>query len=187
MQLFCPQSVFLFNRQNQKTMSYLEADLEHISRMGRAKEAENMRFRSFLKFQDDGVVDRIVGKINAEVVAVIDCTLCGNCCKDLRPCLEAEEITRLSSLENLPEKEFSEKYTERDEDENCFCLKDAPCRYLEDKKCRIYEDRPGNCRSYPYTHLPGFSTRGFFMVYNYGECPIVYNVMERLKQAMRFR
>jgi len=61
------------------------------------------------------------------------------------------------------------------------------CIFLNDKSCSVYPDRPKGCRSFPHTHKHGFTSRTIGMIHNYGVCPIVYNVLERLKQALNYR
>jgi uncharacterized protein len=64
--------------------------------MSKKKENENYRFRTFLKGQHDAKVDKLVHRINKEVEAQIDCTLCGNCCKILIPSVKEKEIDTLA-------------------------------------------------------------------------------------------
>ena len=165
----------------------LELNIEKISRISKQKENENYRFRSFLKGQDSDKVDEIVHRLNKEIVEDINCADCGNCCKELRPGLTESEIVKLSKIENLSQKNFVTSFTEQDEMENSKYLKDTPCKYLEDKKCIIYIERPEDCKSYPHIHKEDFNSRTLGVIQNYGICPIVFNVFERLKNEMRFR
>ena len=55
-------------------------DLKKIAQLGKTRERENFKFRSFLKGQDSKRIDRIVHELNEYYSSKIDCTKCGNCC-----------------------------------------------------------------------------------------------------------
>ena len=167
-------------------MNPLELSIERIARIAKQKENENYRFRTFLKGQDSSKVDRIVHRLNKEIVEQIDCTACGNCCNKLRPCVTDEEIERLARIDNMSHEEFVQNFTEKDEFDHTLYLKDTPCKYLFDKKCGIYPDRPGDCKSYPHTHKKDFTSSTLGIIDNYEICPIVFNLFERLKKELRF-
>jgi len=165
----------------------LEINLARIAALGELREDENIDFRMFLKGQDSDKVDRIVHRANKEVTAQIDCQQCGNCCKSLKPCVSESEIKRLAQIKNIAAGEFMSQFVEKDSFDGAIFLKDAPCIFLNDKSCSVYPDRPKDCRSYPHTHKPGFTSRTIGMIHNYGVCPIVFNVFERLKQELNYR
>jgi len=165
----------------------VELNLARIAMFGEQKEDENIYFRMFLKGQDPDKVDRIVHRINKEVTAQIDCQQCGNCCKTLKPCVSEYEIDRLAQIKNMAAGEFTLQFVETDNFDGVKFLKDAPCIFLNDKSCSVYPDRPKDCRSYPHTHKHGFTSRTIGMIHNYSVCPIVFNVLERLKQALNYR
>jgi len=168
-------------------MKSLEISLDKISHLGKIKDKENSRFRSFLKGKDDDKVDRIVHAINKEIVGQIDCTKCGNCCNTLRPSVTEIEISTLANIEKVSPGEYTSKYTEKDDFENSKYLKNIPCRYLNDKKCSIYSSRPHDCKSFPHIDKNSFNSRTLSMIQNYAICPIVFNVLERLKEEFKFK
>lgn len=165
----------------------LELNLDTIRQLSEEREEENFHFRKFLKGQDDEEVDEIVHRLHDEIVAQIDCTQCGNCCHSLKPEVTDKEIERLAKIDNLSPGEYVEKFVGRDELNATPFLKDTPCKYLKDKKCSIYPSRPQECRDYPYTGKDGFIFRLIYMIDNYGVCPIVFNLYERLKEEMGYR
>ncbi len=91
---------------------FLELDLKKIKLLAEQNEEKNWRFRSFLKFMDDRKIDRIVHRLYHEVSQYIDCTQCGNCCKNLNPLLTKKEIKALANFIDVPEDNFLEHYTE---------------------------------------------------------------------------
>jgi uncharacterized protein len=168
-------------------MKTLVIDLDKINQQANIKEKENIRFRSFLKGKDDNRVDKIVHAINKEVVEQIDCTKCGNCCNTLRPSVSDNEIRILANLEKISQEDYTNKNTEKDTYDNGRYLKDSPCKYLADKKCSIYASRPHDCRSFPHIDKNCFNSRTLSMIENYAICPIVFNVLEKLKEGFKFR
>lgn len=162
----------------------IETDLARIKHFASVREKENERFRRFLKGTEGTKTDAIVYNLNEEIVRQIDCTLCGNCCSSLNTGINGNEIERLAALENISPEEYISDYC--DNDDGGMSLKCLPCRYLNDKKCTVYENRPEECRRFPYTGEKGFIFRLWAMNGFYGICPIVFNVMERLKDMLRF-
>jgi Fe-S-cluster containining protein len=63
-------------------------------------------------------------------------------------------------------------------------INEMPCPMLSHNKCTVYAARPSGCASFPHLHEPGISRRLFFVMNHYGICPIVYHVVEALKQEV---
>lgn len=164
----------------------IETDLVRIADLATGWETENINFRSFLKGMDDQMVDKIVQSLHKEVSRQVDCTLCGNCCSSLKPNISSYDIKILAALDGISPEEYVSGYCQEDEFEGTF-LKDTPCRYLEGKRCGIYESRPGQCQRFPYTGEKGFIFRLWGISGFYGICPIVFNIMEMLKDRLGFR
>lgn len=168
-------------------MKQLEFDIEKIASVGEQKQEENFDFRIFLKGQDFKNVDRIVYRINEQIISQIDCLKCGNCCKSLRPRLTESEIDKLSRIENLAQSDYVTRFVEIDSFEGIKYLKETPCKYLKNKSCSIYNKRPEDCKSYPHTQKTEFITRTLGMIENYGICPIVFNLFEQLKEELGYK
>jgi len=164
---------------------YLETNLSKIKQKAAEREDENFRFRAFLKSKDSDKVDKIVHQLHKDIAQQIDCKLCGNCCIQLKPRLNEKDITTLAQLENVSSEKYMEDYCENDFGD--IYLKNIPCRYNNEKKCSIYENRPTQCGKFPYTDEEGFTSRSLGMIGFYEICPIVYNLMERMKVEIRFR
>jgi Fe-S-cluster containining protein len=165
----------------------VEIDLEKIKLIGKEKEEENWKFRSYLKGLDieEDELDKIVHEINNVVTAQIDCTKCANCCKVFDPILDAEDVVKLSTSLRMNIDEFKTAYLlESKEEENCYNFNKVPCPFLKNNKCTVYENRPKVCESYPHLHKEEFWTRLMGVVQNYSICPIVFNVYEELKKEL---
>lgn len=60
----------------------IELNLKKIGKFGEQRLDENLEFRTVLKGQDPDEIDRIVHQLNWNISSQIDCTKCGNCCKE---------------------------------------------------------------------------------------------------------
>jgi uncharacterized protein len=166
---------------------FLELDLKKIKLLSEQNEEKNWRFRSFLKFRDDLRIDNIVDRLYREISENIDCTQCGNCCRELKPLITKKEAKLIANFLNVHENIFLQQHTEFDHDEKKLRLRETPCSFLKENKCTIYECRPSDCRSFPHMHKKEFTSRLIMVLQNYSICPIVFNVYEQLKIDLRFR
>jgi Fe-S-cluster containining protein len=166
---------------------YIEKDLHKIDSVASEKEEENWEFRSFLKQIDMDVeeLDAIVHQITAEVTSQIDCMECGNCCKNVRPELDKEDVIKFARGLRMPVEQFRDNYLTQDEDTGSNQIFNTlPCPFLENNKCTNYECCPKACVSYPHLDKDEFVFRLWNVVENYGICPIVFNVYNRLKKEL---
>ena len=158
-----------------------------IARYSRSNEAQDMRFRAFLKAgseMSNAELDAIVQETTNEVWKQIDCTTCANCCKTLQIVVDSKDIRRLSARLGVSPQKFAQKYVRKDEEGTKY-LASTPCVFLgADNRCTVYEDRPQACRDFPYLHTEGFRQRTFMMIDNCATCPIVFNVWQRLKTRL---
>jgi hypothetical protein len=60
----------------------------------------------------------------------------------------------------------------------------TPCPLLDGTRCSVYRDRPKDCRAYPHLHKKQMTTRLLGVLENARVCPIVFNVLERLKAEL---
>ena len=160
--------------------------------LAQRKEDENCRFSQFLKDQcdlDPEEVDERVFEATRRVWAGIDCTTCANCCREVRPTFDDEEVNRLAVRLETAKEQFIDAYLERTEagDENPWQTRTTPCPFLKDNRCTVYEDRPADCKGYPYLYEPEFVFRTMAMMQRTFTCPIVYEVIEELKTSLRFK
>lgn len=169
----------------------MAVDLVQLRVLAQKKEEENWRFRQFLKTRCDlerEEIDKRVFAATKRVWAGIDCTKCANCCREIKPTFSEEDVSRLAQRLEMAPPEFIRAYLEPAEpgDQNPWQTRTTPCPFLEDNRCSVYEDRPADCRGYPYLYEPEvvFRTRG--MIERTFTCPIVYEVMEELKDSLRF-
>jgi len=151
------------------------------------REVENWRFRDFLK--ESGIepeeIDRLVRKIYCQESEAFDCAACANCCKEISPLMDNEDVERLAAGLGMPPDHLVQEHLIRDEKYEGLVFNKAPCPLLKEGRCICYPYRPGACASYPHLHKDGFVRRLSNMVANCSVCPVVFNVFERLKDEMK--
>lgn len=163
----------------------LQTSLNIIQQLATEKEEENRQFVFFLKQQDMNTTDEQVHALNKLIEPQIDCTACGNCCKSLMINVTEEEADRVAAKLQLDRKNFDEQYLEKG-GYGLMVINTIPCHFLADNKCMVYEDRFAGCREFPALHLPHFTKRLFTVMMHYNRCPIIFNVVEELKEQTGF-
>ncbi|HLJ53475.1 MAG TPA: YkgJ family cysteine cluster protein [Chthonomonadaceae bacterium] len=164
-------------------------EIPTIQRYARHNEADDFRFRAFLKSSNrpTAETDRIVRETTDEVWRQIDCTTCANCCRTLQVLVDAADIARLAARLGMTAVAFERRYVQTEAD-GTRSLRESPCAFLgEDNRCTVYEDRPQSCRDFPYLYERHFTARSFMMIDNTALCPIVFNVWQALKRRLGFR
>jgi Fe-S-cluster containining protein len=163
-------------------------DIPLIARYSRHNEAADWRFAAHIKTGlncSDSKLDSIVQEETERVVAQIDCTTCGNCCRTLQIIVDSNDIARLAKRLNTTSREFSRRYVKTDPLDQTKHFASTPCKFLgSDNRCTVYEDRPQACRDFPYLHADKFRSRALTMLSNVGMCPIVFNVWQGLKAKL---
>lgn len=162
-------------------------DLHRIGQFAKERKEENASFKSFLRPIPTQQVDILVKQVSEEVSIRIDCTACGNCCKQLEPPIDSDETERLANLKKISLLAFKEKYVAHEISTNIQYLKCQPCIFLTENQCNIYQQRPASCADYPHLHHPNFKYRWKSIMANYALCPIVFNVVETLKERLFFK
>ena len=132
----------------------LETDLNEIKKLAKEKEDENWNFRTFLKGFDAPIeeIDAIVHRLNRQVSAEIDCKKCANCCKQISPLFNQNDIKRFVRGLALRAEELKSSFLQKDEETGKYIFKVHPCPFLKDNLCTNYENRPADCRSFPHLH-----------------------------------
>jgi uncharacterized protein len=167
----------------------LITDLDYLARIFEAKEPENLAFREFVKVDvelSDRRLNAIVQETTAAVWEHIDCRTCANCCKTRYTLFSRTEIVRIADYLGTTVEDLRTRYLTYDGEEGRYTTQELPCPFLKDNLCTIYEVRPAICVGYPHLHR-NFRTRLLKTLDNAETCPIVYNVLERLKRRLGFR
>ena len=164
----------------------MKQELEKIKRLSEEREDENWAFRATLKATDipSKEIDQEVFILFQKYSNEIDCTQCGNCCREITPILKDHDVKRLAVALNISPSEVQNKYLRIDDDGDLI-FNTKPCPFLSDNKCRIYEHRPEDCRSYPHLDKGEFIFKTIQAIENCFICPIVFYVFEDLKAQFR--
>ena len=162
---------------------FVETDISKVKELSKRKENENWEFRAFLKESDisSEETDRIVKELYAAISLKIDCAKCANCCREMHPLLDDEDIEKLSAGSGLTAAQFKKQYLIKYEEYGKFAFKAKPCPFLENNRCKCYEYRPKDYQSYPHLNKDDFVFRLIEVVQSCSVCPTVFNVYERLK------
>ena len=167
-------------------MNGLIIDLDEIKQLAAEREKENDSFRLYLKQQDSKRIDKSVHQLNETIAPQIDCTACGNCCKSLMINVTEEEAISLSKHLQTSIPALKEKYIEESM-EGQMVINKIPCHFLTGTVCSIYEHRFEGCREFPHLDKDKFTNRLFGTMMYYSVCPIIFNVVEKLKLQTGFK
>jgi Fe-S-cluster containining protein len=166
----------------------LLTDPKVVAKLAEEREEANWRFRAFLKGTDLEIIelDALVHRLHEEVASQIDCCACGNCCREILPALNDDDVNRLATgLGTTPDEIFTRHLTRNADGDLTFNRR--PCPFLSGNRCQVYEHRPDMCRSYPHLQQDEFIFRLAQAVCNCSICPISFNVYERLKAELWHR
>lgn len=167
------------------TIRKVETNLCAIATKAIDNSKGNDEFITHLQTLNSNEIDIAVFKLEQLITPQIDCTKCGNCCKSLMINVEEIEAVNVANFLKLERKEFDKKFIEKSENGKMVINK-IPCHFLEDNKCTIYQNRFAGCKEFPALHLPHFQKRLFTVFMHYARCPIIFNVMEELKDVVGF-
>ena len=150
------------------------------------KEDENWKFRTFLKgHADEDELDKQFLALHNELFVGYDCNQCRNCCRSYDVELNDEEIEPIAILLGLSKDTFLSQYLTKSD--NGYTM-ESPCRFLSDGGiCSIEESKPSTCKGFPFTNKPGRLWSLISIVSAAGECPVVYEILERLKAIYHFK
>ena len=168
--------------QNEK----IETDYSKLPSLQKEKSEENAAFKFFLKRIPSKQIDELLIPISEEITKQIDCTQCGNCCRHLEPGITDEEAGKLASLKGMSKEIFIRDFTGRESGSETLFMNHLPCVFFDGKLCTIYDQRPASCIDFPHLSKGNFKFRFDSIMANYAICPIVYNIVEKLKEQVQF-
>lgn len=150
-------------------------------------ESENYSFRAYLKNHADAdELDEQFLALHNELFLKYDCNKCKNCCREYSACFEENELSPVAAFLGITETEFRNMYIKENFGE--YQLNTKPCCFLkEDGGCKIEACKPLNCRDYPFTNRRERLFSLLSIIESARICPVVYEMIERLKQIYRFK
>jgi Fe-S-cluster containining protein len=160
----------------------MEADKDNVKMLANRNQEETRTFFTKLKRKKPKNLDTVTHRIHDQVIANFDCLQCANCCALISPMITDKDIDRIARFLKMKPVDFVERYLHIDEDQ-CYVFSNIPCPFLmQDNYCIIYDQRPKACREYPHTDRRRFYQILNLTMKNRDICPIVYEVVEKLKQ-----
>lgn len=129
---------------------------------------------------DSASLDQAVFELSASIAPKIACTECGNCCKSLMVNIDEDEANHLAAHLGQKRSEFDANYISKGESGK-MVINAIPCHFLKDNSCTVYSHRFAGCKEFPAFHVPDFNKRLFTTFMHYDRCPIIFNVIEKLK------
>ena len=163
-------------------------DLVQIQLHAVTNEDENSEFQTFVKLElelSDRRLNTMVRETTSQVWKHIDCRTCANCCRMQHPVFSRTEAQRIATYLGLTLEEVRARYLTSDADTGKYITRELPCPFLDGNLCGVYEVRPAVCADYPHLQR-NLRSRLWQVLDNATLCPIVYNVLERLKQSLGF-
>lgn len=95
-------------------------------------------------------------------------------------------MDKVSKMLGITKREFIDKYIE--ETTNGYDIKSKPCYFLtENGYCKIEKCKPEGCRGYPFTNKPERLFSLLSIIDSASVCPIVFEILERLKKIYGFK
>lgn len=177
------------------SFSPLVTDLLEVRGRAAAQRSDTDAFGHFIDImweregRPDAELDSLVDALAAEVAAGVDCTRCANCCR-MPVGLEPRDVERLAEGLHLTPETVLDRWVDRasgPEWDEWAVMRGVPCPLLQPSAdralCAVYTHRPGACRAYPAL-TPDFRWMFETLADDAGLCPIIFNVIERLKEVL---
>ena len=151
-------------------------------------EDENVRFRSFLKNNvDSDELDGHFAAFHEELFASFDCRSCCNCCRSSDTVLTENDIKRIAAFLGVSQEQWI-KDCGISKDEDGDLIISAPCKLLlANGECSVEKVKPQTCREFPHTNKPNRMASLLGILAAASVCPIVFEILERLKKVYGFR
>jgi len=162
-------------------------DVSQVKALAELGSEDNYEFRAFLKEISipENEIDEAFREAYESVRQQIDCSECANCCKAALPVFSMGEMKRMAQASGMPVEEFMDEYCCEDEYKGEYTFREKPCPMLQENRYTLGEAAPECCREYPHLHKPGRPRAMYSIIDNSFTCPIVYNVLEKVKPIIR--
>lgn len=133
-----------------------------------------------LQAGEPGLAERLDALL-AQVMARIDCTTCGRCCRRMGPVVDEADAARLAaglglSVDELRQRLLRPMWPGAAEADQVWLLPD-PCPLHDGRLCTVYPYRPQPCRDFPQATGADPVERLAIWVETAAFCPITFNTL----------
>jgi hypothetical protein len=168
-----------------KKKAGVKEQLGTLEQRAQALYDEDWEFRTFLSEQDPTQVDATVLRLFREASKQIDCRQCMNCCRELSPQFDDEDIDKFAKGLGMSASDFVSRYLIEDDDEpGLYLMRDQPCPFLGKDGCLHHELRPKECADFPHLAQKDFLCRSMSVISDQAVCLIVFQVYQGLKAEL---
>ena len=160
-----------------------------INKAAEKQYEENVKFRQFLKeHANSDKLDAQFLELHKELFANYDCCKCANCCRAYTVVLNENDVEIVSQHLDQSKIDFINENMEKSFfDEGDYIMKIQPCIFLcGDGKCQINDIKPSTCKDFPFTDKPDRISSMYSIIDFAHECPVVFEILERLKEMYGF-
>jgi Fe-S-cluster containining protein len=160
---------------------------KEIASKARMVEDQNYKFRMFLKCNADAdELDEQFKQLHNELFVNYDCCKCSNCCCAYHIVVEDSEVAAIAESIGQSTESFVIEHLTKGEDGE-YQLKSIPCEFLDENgRCKIQHYKPNVCKKYPHTDQPRRLSSMSSIIESAKVCPVVFEILERLKKLYRF-
>lgn len=164
-------------------------EVRDVERLGKSKEKENLRFREYLKMRaDEEVLDKQFRELHEKYFKEYDCSKCRNCCKKCGLVISEDELNNICDYLEMNKNKFIKKYIKEDCTYYEYRFKHKRCDFLSsDNECLLEDVKPQCCIDYPHTNKEDRLSSMYSIVGNTKVCPVVYEILEELKDIYNFK
>jgi hypothetical protein len=155
--------------------------IAELKLLAASRKVENVAALKTLRRHSDEKVDKLFQEAHDIEFASFDCLQCANCCSTISPIITYNDVEKLAkALRKRPVNVVAD-YLVVDSDGD-YVFRSSPCPFLmPDNHCVIYASRPKACREYPHTNRRRMKQILELTLRNSFVCPVVFNVLERVK------
>lgn len=161
--------------------------IDNLEHLAEEKLDKNLKFRTFLKnHADPEELDAMFKQLHEKYFAIYDCSKCRNCCIKLKGTILEEDLKRDAKYLGITVREFKNKYLDNESCNGEYETKNCPCDFLDGKECILGDCKPETCKAFPHTNKDNRLASMWSIIDNTFICPVVYEIIEELKQIYNF-
>lgn len=162
-------------------------ELEKLEYWAKKKEKKNYKFRTYLKNHAElDELDEQFRELHKKYFSTYDCSKCRNCCKKYCGTIPFDDVGKDAEFLGVTVDSFKKTYLKAEENYEGYNTKNVPCDFLIDNECILCDEKPQNCKDFPYTNREDRIGSLLSIIEFTFVCPVVYEMVEDLKDMYDF-